>query len=131
MKKFALAVFMISVFVVLSGVLGLDSSAKAEPKKNPVRFKVLASFPTDLPGVEKAQFIHFEMDPGAEVKNFKVVSEILWVTEGTFIYGYGGKTVVRKKGERWYHDAGTVLDVSNKENSVGVIRGVQFIRSKK
>lgn len=130
MKKYTQAVFMLSVFVVLAGVLGPVSSTHGESKKKPVRFQVLKTFKTDLPGIEKAQLIHFEMDPGAEVKNFKVVSEVLWVTAGTFTYGYGGKTVVRKKGERWYHDAGTVIDVSNKGNGVGVIRGVQFIRAK-
>lgn len=131
MKKHALVVFILSVFFVLAGVLTPVFSAKAAPKKNPVRFRVLATLPTDLPGIAKAQLIHFEMDPGAEVKNFKVVSEVLWVTEGTFTYGYGGKTVVRKKGDRWFHNAGTVLDVGNKGGSVAVIRGVQFIRVKK
>ena len=140
MKKYALAVFMLPVLLVLAGVLTPGFSAKAAPKKSPVRFKVLGTFPTDLPGVEKAQYIHFEMDPGAEIKNFKVVSEVLWVTQGEFAYKYrsgklnkkyGDKTVLRKKGGKWWQDAGTVIDVSNKGSGVAVIRGVQFIRVKK
>ncbi len=140
MKKHAPAVFMFSVLFILAGVLIPVSSAKAAPKKSPIRFKVLAAFPTDLPGIAKAQFIHFEMDPGAELTNFKVVSEVLWVTQGEFSYKYrsgklnkkyGNKTVLKKKGDRWWQDDGTVIDVSNKGGGVAVIRGVQFIRVKK
>ena len=43
MKKHALAVFMLSIFFVLAGVLTPVFSAKATPKKSPVRFQVLAS----------------------------------------------------------------------------------------
>jgi len=140
MKKHALAVFVLPFFLVFAGVLASFSSADAAPKKSPIRFQALATLPTDLPGIEKAQYIHFEMDPGAEIKNFKVVSEILWVTQGEFTYKYrngklnkkyGNKTVLRKKGESWWQDAGTVIDVSNKGSGVAVIRGVQFIRKKK
>lgn len=131
MRRHAIAVLTITALFVLAGVPGPASRAAGEPKKSPVRFRVLKSFETDLPGVEKAQLIHFEMDPGAKVKNFQVVSEVLWVTAGTFTYGYGGKTVVRKKGARWFHKAGTVIDVENRGRGVAVIRGVQFIRAKK
>ena len=131
MKKFALAVFMLSVFIVSSGTLAPVSSIKAAPKKKPIRFQVLNTFKTDLPGIEKALFIHFEMDPGAKIENFKVVSEVLWVTEGTFTYRYGNKTVIRKKGDRWYQNVGTVVNIDNKSGSVAVLRGLQFIRKKK
>ena len=140
MKKHAIAVFMVSVLFVLAGVLAPVSSAEAAPKKSPVRFKVLATFPADLPGIAKAQFIHFEMDPGAKIEKFKVVSEVLWVTEGEFTYEYrsgklnkkyGNKAVLKKKGDKWWQEAGTVLDVSNKGSGVAVLRGVQFIRVKK
>ena len=101
---------------------------------------ILATFPADLPGIVKVQYIHFEMDPGAKIENIKVVSEILWVTQGEFAYKYrsgklnkmyGNKTVLKKKGDSWWQDAGTVIDVSNKGSGVAVIRGVQFIRVKK
>ena len=82
MKKYALVFFVLPVFFVLAGFLTSVSSANAATKKKPIRFQALATFPTDLPGIEKAQYIHFEMDPGAEIKNFKVVSEVLWVTQG-------------------------------------------------
>lgn len=140
MSKRALTVFVVSVFLVLVGVLTSVSNGNAASKKKPIRFQVLSTVPTDLPGVAKAQYIHFEMDPGAELKNFKVVSEILWVTKGEFAYRYrngklnkkhGDKTVLRKKGDRWWQDAGTVIDVSNKGSGVAVLRGVQFIRKKK
>jgi len=88
MKKHVPAVFMLSIFFVLAGVITPVFSAKAAPKKSPVRFKVLATFPADLPGIVKIQYIHFEMDPGAKIENFKVVSEILWVTQGEFAYKY-------------------------------------------
>ena len=131
MKKYVLAVFMLSVFIVSSGALAPVSGVEAAPKKKPIRFQILKTFKTDLPGVEKALFIHFEMDPGAKIENFKVVSEVLWVTEGTFTYRYGDKTVIRKKGDRWFQKAGTVIDVENKSASVAIIRGLQFIRKKK
>jgi hypothetical protein len=122
------------VFVAFSFSLSLGA------EKKPVRFKVLNTFQVDLPGIEKAQLIHFEMDPGAEVKNFKVVSEVLWIIEGEFTYKYrsgklhkkhGSKNVLKKKGDSWWQDEGTVIDVSNKGSGVGVMRGVQFIRTKK
>jgi hypothetical protein len=121
-------------FVALSFSLSLGA------EKKPVRFKVLNIFQVDLPGIEKVQLIHFEMDPGAKVENFKVVSEVLWVTQGEFTYKYrsgklhrkhGSKTVLKKKGDSWWQDEGTVIDVSNNGRGVGVMRGVQFIRTKK
>jgi hypothetical protein len=123
-------------FFFVASSLSLSLGAE----KKPVRFKVVNTFQVDLPGIEKAQLIHFEMDPGAEVKNFKVVSEVLWVNEGEFSYKYrngklhkkhGSQIVLRKKGDSWWQDEGTVIDVSNKGNGVGVMRGVQFIRTEK
>ena len=120
--------------------VALSFSLSFGAEKKPVRFKVVNTFQVDLPGVEKAQLIHFEMDPGAEVKYFKVVSEVLWVNEGEFTYKYrigklhkkhGSKNVLRKKGDIWWQDEGTVIDVSNKGSGVGVMRGIQFIRKKK
>jgi quercetin dioxygenase-like cupin family protein len=120
------AVVMISLFVLfISGNLSF-----AEEKK-PIRFKVINTFKTDLPGIEKAQFIEFEMDPGAKIEGLKVgASEILWVTKGIFTYTYGDKVVKRKKGESWFQEIGTVLDVKNNHKRVAVLRGIQFIRAK-
>jgi len=120
------AVVMISLFVLfISGNLSF-----AEEKK-PIRFKVINTFETDLPGIEKAQFIEFEMDPGAKIEGLKVgASEILWVTKGIFTYTYGDKVVKRKKGESWFQEIGTVLDVKNNHKRVAVLRGIQFIKGK-
>jgi len=120
------AVVMIALFVVfVSGNLSL-----AEEKK-PIRFKVINTFETDLPGIAKAQFIEFEMDPGAKIEGLKVgASEILWVTKGIFTYTYGDKVVKRKKGESWFQEIGTVLDVKNNHKRVAVLRGIQFIKGK-
>ena len=120
----------IAMLLALSVLAIVDEGVAAEKVAKPIRFDVLQSFQTDLPGVEKAQLIQFEMDPGAEVKKFKVVSEILWVTSGVFTYRYGKKVVERKAGERWFHKAGTVLDVSNQGDGVATLRGIQFIRTK-
>lgn len=114
-----------------AGIALRPSFAAGEGKKEPVRFKVLNTFKPDLAGIEKAQLIQFEMDPGAEVKNFKLpASEILWVTKGVFTYKYADKTVLRKQGESWLHEEGIVLDVSNKTKGDAVLRGVQFIKAK-
>jgi len=120
------AVVMISLFVLfISGNLSF-----AEEKK-PIRFKVINTFKPALPGIEKAQFIEFEMDPGAKIEGLKVgASEILWVTKGIFTYTYGDKVVKRKKGESWFQEIGTVLDVKNNHKRVAVLRGIQFIRAK-
>jgi len=120
------AVVMISLFVLfISGNLSF-----AEEKK-PIRFKVINTFETDLPGIAKAQFIEFEMDPGAKIEGLKVgASEILWVTKGIFTYTYGDKVVKRKKGESWFQEIGTVLDVKNNHKRVAVLRGIQFIKGK-
>lgn len=120
------AVVMIALFVVfVSGNLSL-----AEEKK-PIRFKVINTFETDLPGIAKAQFIEFEMDPGAKIEGLKVgASEILWVTKGIFTYTYGDKVVKKKKGDSWFQEIGTVLDVKNGHKRVAVLRGIQFIKGK-
>jgi quercetin dioxygenase-like cupin family protein len=123
------AIIMLALFVGLS--TGDLAFAKEKAKKDPIRFNVLETYKTDLPGIEKAQLIKFEMDPGAEIKGFKcATSEILWVTKGVFTYKYGDKTVERKKGDTWFQDMGTVLDVSNKGKDTAVLRGIQFIRAK-
>ncbi len=127
----------LGIAVLLAAVLsftgsGLRPSLAAEAgKKEPVRFKVINTFKPDLAGVEKAQLIQFEMDPGAVVKNFTVShTEILWVTKGAFTYKYGDRVVQRKAGQSWLHEAGVVIDVTNKTKSTAVLRGVQFVKSK-
>jgi quercetin dioxygenase-like cupin family protein len=96
-----------------------------------VRFTVINTFQPDLAGIEKAQLIQFEMDPGAEVKDFKLASsEILWVTKGVFTYKYGDKIVEKKAGESWLHQEGIVLDINNKSKGVAILRGIQFLKKK-
>jgi len=125
-----IAVLLAAVLSFAGGGLRLSLAAEAG-KKEPVRFKVVNTFKPDLAGVEKAQLIQFEMDPGAEVKNFTAPhTEILWVTRGVFTYKYGNQVVQRKAGESWLHEAGVVLDVANKTKSSAVLRGVQFVKSK-
>jgi quercetin dioxygenase-like cupin family protein len=110
---------LIVAIIVLALFVGLGTAdytfAKEKAKKDPIRFKVLETYKTDLLGIEKAQLIKFEMYPGTEIKGFKCPSsKILWVTDGAFAYKYGDKTVERKKENSWFQDMETVLDVSNK-----------------
>jgi hypothetical protein len=125
------------VVVVIMFALSLGCSVKNQPKaeqKNPVRFNVINTFKPGFADIKKAQLIQFEMDPGAEVKGFKLpCSEILWVTEGTFtymyIYEHGEEMVERKKGQSWFASEGTLLDVYNKGNATAIIRGIQLYRT--
>ena len=88
----------------LGVMLGGTSLAQEKAKKDPVRFTVVNTFEPGFPGIEKAQLIRFEMDPGAAVKDIKVGStEILWVTKGAFTYKYGDKVAEKKTGESWLH----------------------------
>jgi len=120
------------LFVVsLGGVFGGQTFAAEKKKKDAVRFTVINTFKPDLVGIEKAQLIQFEMDPGAEVKDFKLVSsEILWVIKGVFTYKYGEKVVKRKAGESWLHQDGILLDVNNRSKGVAILRGIQFLKKK-
>lgn len=131
MKKILInAVVFLFVFS-LGGVFGGQSFAAEKKKKDPVRFTVINTFQPDLVGIEKAQLIQFEMDPGAEVKDFKLASsEILWVTKGVFTYKYGEKIVERKAGESWLHQEGILLDVYNRSKGVAILRGIQFLKKK-
>ena len=115
----------------LSGVFGDQSFAAEEKKKDPVRFRVINTFQPDFVGIEKAQLIQFEMDPGAEVKDFKFTSsEILWVTKGVFTYKFGEKIVEKKAGESWFQQEGVLLDVYNRGKGVAILRGIQFLKKK-
>jgi len=123
------AVFMLASS--LGVMLGGTSLAQEKAKKDPVRFTVVNTFEPGFPGIEKAQLIQFEMDPGAAVKDIKVGStEILWVTKGAFTYKYGDKVAEKKTGESWLHQEGIVLDVSNKGKGVAILRGIQFLKKK-
>ena len=125
------------VFVVIMFALSLGCSVKDQSKaeqKNPVRLTVINTFKPGFADIKKAQLIQFEMDPGAEVKGFKLpCSEILWVTEGTFTYKYkhkhGVEIVERKKGESWFASEGTLLDVYNKGNATAILRGIQLYKT--
>ncbi|HAM58524.1 MAG TPA: hypothetical protein DCQ64_25185 [Candidatus Rokubacteria bacterium] len=123
-----------AVFMLASSVgvmLGDTALAQEKAKKDPVRFTVVNTFEPGFTGIEKAQLIQFEMDPGAAVKDFKVGStEILWVTKGGFTYKYGDKVAEKKTGESWLHQEGVVLDVSNKGKGVAILRGIQFLKKK-
>jgi len=120
------------LFVVsLGGVFGGQTFAAEKKKKDPVRFTVINTFQPNLVGIEKAQLIQFEMDPGAEIKDFKLASsEILWVIKGVFTYKYGEKVVKRKAGESWLHQDGILLDVNNRSKGVAILRGIQFLKKK-
>ncbi|MCZ7563832.1 MAG: cupin domain-containing protein [Burkholderiales bacterium] len=131
MKRLVSSVAVVVATLAVVGLVSQSAFSAGEGKKEPVRFKVLNTFKPQLAGVDKAQLIQFEMDPGAEVKSFKVgSSEILWVTRGVFTYKYGDKTVQRKQGESWLQEAGVVLDVANRSKSGAVLQGVQFIKAK-
>ena len=131
MKRIVGIAVVVVAMLAAAGIASRPSFAAETGKKEPVRFKVLNTFKPDLAGIEKAQLIQFEMDPGAEVKNFKLPSsEILWVTSGVFTYKYGDKTVLRKQGESWLHEEGIVLDVANKAKRNAVLQGIQFIKAK-
>ena len=115
----------------LSAPFGNTPFAAEKAKKEPVRFTVVNSFEPGPSGIDKAQLIQFEMDPGAEVKDVKVGSaEILWVTKGAFTYKYGDKVVERKTGDSWLHQEGVLIDVSNKGKGVATLRGIQFLKKK-
>jgi hypothetical protein len=125
------------VVVLIMFALSLGCSVKNQSKaeqKNPVRLSVINTFKPGFGDIKKAQLIQFEMDPGAEVKGFKLpCSEILWVTEGTFTYKYtyeyGDEIVERKKGQSWFTSQGTLLDVYNKGTATAILRGIQFYRT--
>ena len=125
------AVVFVFVFSLNGFFFGDQSLAAEKKKKDPVRFTVINTFQPDLVGIEKAQLIQFEMDPGAEVKDFKLSSsEILWVTKGVFTYKYGEKIAERKAGESWFHQEGILLDVYNRGKGVAILRGIQFLKKK-
>ncbi len=129
-RMWTLAVIAI-VASAMSALSWSPTPVAAQAKKDPVRFKVINTFEPGPAGAEKAQLIEFQMDPGAEVKAFKVGSaEILWVTKGTFTYKYGDKVVERKTGDSWQHQDGVVIDVTNKGKAVAVLRGIQFVKKK-
>lgn len=129
-RMWSLAVMVMFAAAVSVGA-GATTDAQEKPKKEPVRFSVVQSFEPGPAGIAKAQLINFEMDPGAEIKGFKVGSaEILWVTKGAFTYKYGDKVVERKTGHSWQHQEGVTIDVSNKGKAVAVLRGIQFLTKK-
>ncbi len=125
------------IFVVIMFALSMGCSVKNQPKaekRNPVRLKVLNTFKPDFGEIKEARLIQFEMDPGAEVKDFKLpCSEILWGTEGTFIYNYkyehGEEMLERKKGQSWFTSEGTLFDVYNKGNATAILRGIQLYKT--
>ncbi len=131
MKRIACVV----VVIMFAFSIGCTVKNQSKPEqKNPVRLEVLNTFKLDFGDIKKAQLIQFEMDPGAEVKGFKLpCSEILWVTEGTFIYNYiyehGEEMVDRKKGQSWFTSYGTLLDVYNKGDATAILRGIQFYKT--
>ncbi|MFQ5912867.1 MAG: hypothetical protein ACE5JS_06770 [Nitrospinota bacterium] len=51
--------------------LALMASPTAGEPKLPagVSFKVLAEFPSDIPGIEKVQLQEFRLEPGAKIEN--------------------------------------------------------------
>jgi hypothetical protein len=128
MKRFAFVIVIIILMLSLS--ISIEDRCLAQ-QKDPVRFKVINTFQLDFGDIKKAQLIQFEMDPAAEVKNFKCASsEILWVTEGVFTYKYGDEIVKKNKGDSWFHSEGTLLDVSNTGGTTAILRGVQFLKTK-
>jgi hypothetical protein len=125
------------VVVVIIFALSLGCSVKNQSKaeqKDPVRFSVINTFKPDFGDIKKAQLVQFEMDPGAEVKGFKLpCAEILWVKEGTFTFKYtyehGEEMVERKKGQSWFTSEGTLIDIYNQGNATAILRGIQFYRT--
>ena len=131
MKRILIGAMVFLFVFSLNGFFRDQPLAAEKKKKDPVRFTVINTFQPDLAGIEKAQLIQFEMDPGAEVKDFKLSSsEILWVTKGVFTYKYGEKIVEKKEGESWLHQEGILLDVYNRSKGTAILRGIQFLKKK-
>ena len=127
----------VCVVVVIIFALSLGCTATNQPKpekKDPVRFIVINKFKPDFGEIKKAQLVRFEMDPGAEVKGFKLpCSEILWVKQGTFTFKYtyehGEELLERKQGQSWFTPQGTLIDIYNKGDTTAILRGIQFYRT--
>ena len=119
------------VFVLaLSLCLGLSSTSFAEEKKKNFRFEP-TKFAAETAGVD-IQFVVFALDPGAMFKDFKIgKNEYLIVTQGEFLYTYGGKTVTKKVGDNWYFPAGTIITVTNKGNGEAILLAIQGIPEQK
>lgn len=116
----------LKLILVLSLFFGLSSTLLADDKKKNFRFEP-TKFSAKTAGVD-VQVVVFALDPGAIFKDFKVgKNEFLIVTQGEFLYTYGGKTVTKKVGDRWFFPAGTIITVTNKGKDEAILLAIQGI----
>ncbi len=120
-----LAILMFAVAMML-----MTTSAAAQGPTG-VSSKVLAEFPSEIPGIEKIVLLEFRLEPGAKLENF-VHKETNFCTakQGLLTAVVGGTTVIRGPGSRWVCPLGLKVSLYNNGSEPHVHHIWQLIPSK-
>jgi quercetin dioxygenase-like cupin family protein len=108
-QSILLAILMFAVAMML-----MTTSAPAQGLPKGVSLKVMAEFPSEIPGIEKIQLLEFRLEPGAKLENFvHQETDFCTAKQGLLTVVAGGTTVVRGPGSRWVCPLGIKLSLYN------------------
>ncbi len=94
--------------------------------------KVLATFPSEIPGIEKVVLKEMRLEPGAKRENYVVGATVLCtVIQGELTGVWGGKTVFYGPGSRFTVPKGTKIQgIYNNGRELHVQRIWKLVHSK-
>ena len=106
--------FQVATIIMAFLIFPIQASAQALPEG--VTFDVIATYASDIPGVERVELQKFTLAPGAKLENFPVenveyctsTQGIIRVTDETT-----GDTNIYAAGSRWQPKIGHKASVSN------------------
>ena len=106
--------FQVATIIVAFLIFPIQASAQELPEG--VTFDVIATYASDIPGVERVELQKFTLAPGAKLENFPVENvEYCASTQGTIRVTdeTTGETNIYAAGSRWQPKIGHKGSVSN------------------
>ena len=106
--------FQVATIIVAFLIFPIQAWAQALPEG--VTFDVIATYASDIPGVERVELQKFTLAPGAKLENFPVENvEFCSSTQGTIRVTdeTTGETNIYAAGSRWQPKIGHKGSVSN------------------
>ncbi|MFQ5915236.1 MAG: cupin domain-containing protein [Nitrospinota bacterium] len=108
-----ISVFLAALMVAAALTL-MSTAAQAQPERKGVSYKVLAAFPSDVPGIGKLVLVELRLEPGGYMKNVTLpATGLVTAIQGTLTVVSGGKTVIHGAGSTWVSPKGTKVSIYN------------------
>ncbi len=123
---------LLGALMFAAALMLMATAATAGKLPEGMSVKVLAEFPSEIPGIEKVVLKEMRLEPGAKRENYVVGATVLCtVIQGELTGVWGGKTVFYGPGSRFTVPKGTKIQgIYNNGRELHVQRIWKLVHSK-